>query len=146
MASLGGEGDDSDKVHNIHPEISHLLHMCTEISDQQECAQVNVLFQKLLLGAFEIIQDLYHVLIVVLCVLALSFANAVGHQGKLTCYFDYVSRLISTYVEDSTSYASFGFNWEGQHRYRLGLMQGRGDIPIKTSCSEPSQYSKGIRY
>src|SRR6266566_526980 len=76
----------------------------------------------------------------VLCVLALSFANAVRHQGKLTCYFDYVSRLISTYVEDSTSYASFGFNWKGQHRYRLGLMQGRGDIPIKTSCSEPSQY------
>src|SRR5467141_2561705 len=43
MDLLGGQGDDSDKIDNVYSEIRHVLHMRTEISDQEECAQWNLL-------------------------------------------------------------------------------------------------------
>jgi hypothetical protein len=43
MALLGGQGDDSDKINDVYSEIRHVLHVRTEIPDQKECAQWNLL-------------------------------------------------------------------------------------------------------
>src|SRR5207302_9540401 len=99
----------------------------------------------LLLGTFKIAQNLDHVLVVILRIFALAIANAISHQCKLSRYLDNVPSLVSTNVKDSTSNASFGFDWKGQHKHRVSLLQGRGYIPIKTSCSESKRFLRGTR-